>query len=438
MRVLHVPRRFVREDWGGTEQVIAKTVCELENLGVTGEIFTTLALSDKNTEVIENVRVRRFDYFYPYWGLSQENRLDMDKKGGNLFSFALARALYSENNLDLLHSHTGKRLGGIVRTVAKLRKIPYVVSLHGGFLQIPQAERATLAAPAQNSFEWGKALGAVVGSRKVLSDADGIICVGRTEYEKMKEKYPLKGVYYLPNGVDTSWFENGNGQEFRTEYGYTPKDKIILTVGRIDPQKNQELLIKLMPRLLETEPDAKLLLIGPVTLQRYYEKLMGLITSLHIEEKVQIIKGFPPGDRTLVDAFHGSDLFVLPSRHEPFGIVLLEAWSSSLPVIASNVGGIPHIIKDGDTGVMCRSDDEQDFLHSIVNILRDKSYGKYLAERGREQAKSTYEWKSVCSYLKRIYEEVIDRHRCERGLSPKFAREPVDVAHTMNSSEVAQ
>jgi glycosyltransferase involved in cell wall biosynthesis len=410
MRVIHIPRRFVRHDWGGTEQVIINTIKGLKDIGVEGEIFTTRALSTLNDELMNGVPVHRFDYFYPFLGLTAENKMDMDKKGGNLFSFSLAKALYMDKGTQILHSHTGKRLGGIVRTVAKLKSIPYVVSLHGGYLEIPQAERVTLAAPQKSSFEWGKILGALVGSRKVLSDAGGIICVGKGEYEKIKTEFPDKEVYYLPNGVDTSYYKTGAGGAFRRKYGYSADDRILLTVGRIDPQKNQELLIAAMPKLLAANPHVKLLLIGSVTLMSYYQKLVKMINDLGLANHVRIISGLAPENRDLVDAYNGCDAFVLPSRHEPFGIVLLEAWSAKLPVIASRVGGIPFIIKDNDNGILCESDNSNDFIKAILQVLDNKKLSESLALRGRQCAVDNYEWSAICSRLKSIYEEVIEIH----------------------------
>lgn len=425
MKVIHVPRRFVKDDWGGTEQVIINTIKGMKDIGVDGEIFTSSALSTVMNETMDGVSISRFNYFYPFLGLTPDNKRDMDKKGGNLFSFGLAKALYQAKGTEILHCHTGKRLGGIVRTIAKLKSIPYIVSLHGGHLEIPQDERATLAAPHKKSWEWGKVLGALVGSRKVLSEADGIICVGKGEFELMKAKYPHKHVYYLPNGVDTSYYEDGQGAAFRRKYGYSADDQILLTVGRIDPQKNQGLLISAMKDLIKVNPNVRLLLIGPVTLQSYHQKLVNMISELQLTNHVKIIPGFCPGDRDLVDAYAASDAFVLPSRHEPFGIVLLEAWSAKLPVIASRVGGIPYIIDNEVNGLLCESDNKAGFIKAITSLLNNKRLSRELGIAGRQCAVDRYEWTSICHKLKSIYEEVqasyfrknIKNYATDRGIS---------------------
>ena len=112
MHVVQVPRRFVRSDWGGTETVILETSKSLLALGHHTEIYCPRALSTRDHEVIDGVSVTRFGYLYPYLGLSDAARIQMDRKGGNLFSFPLMRGLQRFPELDLIHLHTGKRLGG--------------------------------------------------------------------------------------------------------------------------------------------------------------------------------------------------------------------------------------------------------------------------------------------------------------------------------------
>ena len=171
MRTIQVPRRFVRQAWGGTETVILETSRRLPELGHETEILCPRALADGDEETIDGVKVRRTGYFYPYLGLSAEAKGQLDRKAGNLVSFPLLRELLTRPDLDLVHLHTGKRLGGMVRTAARVRGIPYVVSLHGGVHDVPEEEARTWTEPTAGTWEWGKALGWCFGSRRVLDDA---------------------------------------------------------------------------------------------------------------------------------------------------------------------------------------------------------------------------------------------------------------------------
>ncbi|RMG46940.1 MAG: glycosyltransferase family 1 protein, partial [Acidobacteria bacterium] len=124
MNIVHIPRRFTRQDWGGTETVVLETCKRLLRMGHRTEILCPNALAQNDYELIDGVPVRRVSYFYPYWRLRPEAKRQLDKKGGNLFSFALMKALWKYPHLDLIHLHTMKRLGGIGRYVARRRGIP--------------------------------------------------------------------------------------------------------------------------------------------------------------------------------------------------------------------------------------------------------------------------------------------------------------------------
>jgi len=411
MKVLHVPRRFTRHDWGGTETVILNTIRGMRPLGVDGEIVTTTALAERTDEVVESVQVRRYDYFYPFFGLDDAARRDMDRKGGNLFSFSLLLALVRTLDGDLFHAHTGKRLGGIVRLAARLRGIPYVVSLHGGHLDIPDAERATLAEPRLGTFEWGKLLGLVVGSRRVIDDAAAILCVGRDECRRMARAFPHKRVEYQPNGVAADTFAGGDGHAFRHEFGIGAHERMILTVGRIDPQKNQAAMVTAMPTILAREPRARLVLLGPVTIAAYRDHLADEVTRLGLSDRVTILPGLPAGDRRLYDAFAAADVFVLPSRHEPFGIVVLEAWSAGLPVIAARVGGIPGFAVDGTTALLFEPGDDEAMAASVLAALASPDLARRLGAQGRVEARTNYDWPVVCRRLASLYGDLVEEGR---------------------------
>ena len=144
VRSIQIPRRFVAAEWGGTETTILQSSRALTASGHPARIFTSLALSKTRRETLHDIEVRRFPYCYPFVGLSRDNRREMDKKGGNLLSLSLLWSLLREPGIDLMHAHSGKRLGGIVRTAARLRGIPYVITLHGGYFDIPTGQMLSL------------------------------------------------------------------------------------------------------------------------------------------------------------------------------------------------------------------------------------------------------------------------------------------------------
>ena len=406
MNVLQLARRFSPNDWGGTETVILETSRELRNLGHKTTIMCTTATDPVRSESIRGVPVRRFPYFYPYIGLDQSAMDRFDHKGGNPFSFRLMQAVGAYERPDLIHLHVFGRLGGIGRRSARKRGIPYVVSVHGGMLDVPAEEARSWTAPAKGALEWGKVLGLWVGSRRVLKDAAAVLCVSRREAELMQDRYPDKRVVHLPNGVDADRFASGSGDRFRDQYSIPAGAVLLLTVARIDSQKNQLFLVRQLPRLLEAQPHVHLALIGSVTSESYYRELLDLIRRLEISEHVTVIPGLPAASEALLDAYKAADIFVLPSIHEPFGIVILEAWAAGCPVVASRVGGVPAFVEDAD-GVLFRPSDSEDFFRGIQPLLHDPQRRRELGEQGRAKTRRAYSWQSVTRRLVDLYESVI-------------------------------
>ena len=115
---------------------------------------------------------------------------------------------------------------------------------------------------------------------------------------------------------------------------------LILCVSRLDPQKNQILLIEAFAEYYQSRKGAKLCLMGSISNKQYYEKIKKCIRDLGLLENIVIIDDCSFADEKLTQAYQAADVFVLPSLHEPFGIVILEAWASGTPVIASALGRI--------------------------------------------------------------------------------------------------
>jgi len=417
-RVVHVPRRFVAEEWGGTETVILEIARQQKRAGIKPEIFTSMALAHRREETIGGVPVRRFPYSYPFLGLSPADRAAMDKKGGNLLSLSLFKSLLSQSDVRLFHAHTLKRLGGEVRTAARLRRKPFVVSLHGGVFDVPAAELDHLLRPIANKFEWGKVFGALFGSRRILEDADQIICVGQSEWEKAKAQLPHDRVTYLPNGVDFAKFATGDGAAFRRRYRLPPEAFLVLGVGRIDAQKNQLLLVEAFARLRKEQPDAILVLLGPETQPEYAAKLRKAIAANGLAGSVSLLPGLRNDDPDLVNAYHACDVFVLPSMHEPFGIVVLEAWSAGRPVIVNRVGGLKGLVRHGENGLFINPESEAtaaDLTSALRLLATTPALRQSLGKAGREEAFARYDWSRIARELERHYEAAEEHARRRYG-----------------------
>jgi len=414
LKTMQILRRFAFDEWGGTETVVWNTSRKLIEKKNPTEIIATSALAEILQESVDSVPVKRFRYFYPYLNLKKKAVKVLDKKGGNPYSLQLYNYIKKSEELDLLHCRTMQRLANIVRLAAKKRNIPYVVSFHGGYFKVPQSEIDAMMKPLNHTFNYGKILDIIFKKNRFLEDATGIICVGHDEYLVTKERYPEKEVIYLPNGVDVDKFNIPVSQDFRAKYKIPQESELILCVSRIDYQKNQKLLVELTAKLRQKGIPAHLLLVGPVTSTAYFKKIEAAIKDLKMTKHVTIIKGLPATDPDLVQAYKNADYFILPSVHEPFGIVALEAWASKVPVIAHKVGGLQKLVTDNKTGLIFADSSLSELTEKYLTIRDNPQIRESLIEEAYEEVCTQYSWDIVTDKLIQFYQDVIAKFKKEQ------------------------
>lgn len=405
--VYHIARRFVLDKWGGTEAVVYNYCSQMMKNGISNHIYTTDIFCDKKEEDLDGVKVHRFSYIFPWLFLSREAKEKLKLKGGSPLSLPMFFRLLFGKRPSVIHTHVQHRLGGIARTVAKFKKIPYVVSLHGNYLTLPKSEATKMMSPFKGKLEWGKAFGWLLGSRKTVSGADAVICVDRNEYLKLKELYPKNKIVYFPNGVELDKFANKTGDAFRNKFGIADDEKYILCLSRIDFQKNQRLLVKSFAKYSQTHPNYKLVIAGPITVEDYHEEILQDIKNYDLEDKVIIIPGFEPQDTMIAEAYAGADFFVLPSQHEPFGIVILEAWAAGTPVIASRLPGIQAFSHDQQDILHFTANDQEDLLEKMCQLDDEKLKSQLKTQASIEVKK--YSWQALVQNLQNLYCELIEK-----------------------------
>lgn len=397
MKIAHVVRRFTFAEWGGTESVVWNIAKQQKAQGLTPEILCTAALDKIGTEVIEGITIRRFPYFYPYFPMPEKDRLALDKKGGNPFSPELMKAL-QKGKFDIFHIHAGGRLANYTLRLAKKISVPALMSLHGGSCAIPQQEMELMLKPLKHKFSYGGIVDRLCRMRKTPeSQADVLLALSREEVEKLKKRYPEKQVELFPNGILHR--ELPEAGVFRKKYNIPDDKKLLLCISRIDYQKNQKILLE----LLKKYDDTHLLLIGPVTAQWYLDEILTEAENADTKKRLTIIPGLPPDSIELLKALKTAYCFILPSRHEPFGIAALEALDAGLPLIASAVGGLRDFLFDGENALLFE-DNNVDSLLKAYNRL--DSLREQIIAGGRVTA-AEYNWQSISAKLTDIYRRLL-------------------------------
>jgi glycosyltransferase involved in cell wall biosynthesis len=128
---------------------------------------------------------------------------------------------------------------------------------------------------------------------------------------------------------------------------------------------------------------------------------------MELADRVTVIPGLQSNSNDIADAYHCADLFVLPSIHEPFGIVILEAWASGLPVIASRVGGIPSFVDHRVEGLLFQANNDTQLVSAVKFLAEHPEEAAKIAIEGKKKAITEFSWDNITGRLIRIYEESI-------------------------------
>jgi glycosyltransferase involved in cell wall biosynthesis len=184
--------------------------------------------------------------------------------------------------------------------------------------------------------------------------------------------------------------------------------KVILSVGRVVERKGLVYLIRALPKVIESI-DAKLVIVGKgdpkveADLRQAAQEL-GLLERVVFAGKVS--------EAELINWYRSCDVFCLPAivdsqgETEGLGVVLLEALNYARPVVASNVGGIPDIIKHEKTGLLCAQRDPEALAYTLLKLLQDPALGERLGNQGHDFVRREFSWENIVALWEKFYSEV--------------------------------
>jgi len=170
---------------------------------------------------------------------------------------------------------------------------------------------------------------------------------------------------------------------------------VILYVGRLIPAKGVDTLIRSAPHVFDVLPDAKVIVVGDGP---YCEVLQSLADQLGITSRVD----FAGTQRDVSPFYRKADVAAVPSLYEPFGIVAVEAMAASLPVVASNVGGLADSVVDGVTGWLVPPGDPEALADALLRILSLPDGGANMGRAGRERVLGNYTEDKMCERISEL------------------------------------
>jgi alpha-maltose-1-phosphate synthase len=417
MYVAHLLRKYNPAEWGGTETVIQQLFDGLRRHGVESVVYCPaighVRLRDPLAEA--GCNVQRFRACVPILGISPEQRRQMISVGGNLLSFDLLRMLWAERRFSVIHSHTLGRIGGVGLTIARRKKIPFVLTIHGGVYDLPESMRKAFNTPIASGWEWGKAFGMLVRARHVLNEADAIITCNPREAELIRERHPDRRVMVQPHGVPARLYEVDHRAAALAAFPAIRGREVVLSLGRVDPVKNQSWLVDQMPEVIRRHPDALLVLAGACTDEAYGEKLQRRIVELGLRDRVFTTGKLPPADARLIGLLQCARVCVLHSISETFGLVILEAWAAGTPAISSRTSGPSALIADGMNGWLFDLQRPESFHTALETTLNNKEARAHAIAAGRARVVSDYDTAVLAARMQALYGQL---HEDKHALNP--------------------
>ena len=417
MRVVHILRKYNPAEWGGTETALQRLFDGCRPNGIIPIVYCpripVRTASDPLAEA--GCTVKRFKACVPVLGISREQKRQMLAVGGNLMSFDLVRSLWKEMAIALIHSHTLGRLGGIALTVAKKKWIPFVVTIHGGVLDLPAALKREFE--RSKGWEWGKLFGALFHSRRLLSEADAILTCNSKEASLLKVRYPGKRILVHPHGVPLRQYQTDHREAARAAFPQIQEKQVLLCVGRIDPVKNQSWVVERAPAIFLKHPNTLLVLAGACTDETYGQAIEKQIARLGLGSRVLVTGGLPPGDPRLVGLLQEAKVVLLPSISETFGLVILEAWAAGTPVISSQTSGASALIQHRQNGWLFHLESPRKFHDALDEALLQPELAAQFAATGQELVAKNYDTHLLTGRMKDLYAELIEEKDALRNLA---------------------
>lgn len=304
---------------------------------------------------------------------------------------------------DLVHTHTWyANMAG--HWAHLLYDIPSVITAHS--LEPRRPWKAEQLGGGYALSSWAE--------RTAYESASRIIAVSAGMRADILDCYPQLDpdkVVVVLNGIDTDLYTPTPGEEDLEQLGLDPARPVVTFVGRITRQKG-------VPHLLEAarafDPNAQILLCaGAADTPELAAQTKAQIETLQAERDGVVWVSEMMDRAKMVHLLSASTMFICPSIYEPLGIVNLEAMACGIPVVASDVGGIPEVVMDGETGLLAHYDEddvpafEAGLVSGVNRLLADPELAKAFGEAGRKRVVDHFSWTSIAEQTVKVYEDAL-------------------------------
>ncbi|HHP7238830.1 N-acetyl-alpha-D-glucosaminyl L-malate synthase BshA [Longibacter sp.] len=232
-----------------------------------------------------------------------------------------------------------------------------------------------------------------------INESDGVTAVSNYLRQETYDHFEVNnGIEVVPNFIDTERFHRQNKEHFKQ--ALCPNgEKVIAHVSNFRPVKNAQQVVEIFHRLRADDLPVKLLLVGdgPDRVPAEHKA-----RDLGVYDDIRFLGKQDPVEEILSIA----DVFLMPSGSETFGLAALEAMACDVPVVASNVGGLPELVVDGETGFLCELDDIDAFEAACRRLLVDDELHQRMSAAARSRAEDTFDISQIVPLYEKYYQQV--------------------------------
>lgn len=361
--------------YGGSGIVGSELGKELAERGHTVH-FISSALPTRLTELNERVRFHEVEMMsYPLFEHQP-------------YTLALATKMATvadTENLDLLHVHYAipHSISAILarESIKSHRRLPVITTLHGTDITLVGADRSYLPI-----------------TKYALEQSDGVTAISNYLKEATIEHFAFDRIEVIPNFVSPDEYKPKIDCDLR-EYLTPDGSPVLVHVSNFRPVKRPVDCVEIFARVLK-KTKARLVMVGDGS-----ERTNCIHRARCLGIADQCI--FVGKQARIVDYLCASDILLLPSEQESFGLAALEAMACELPIIASRVGGLPEVVDDGETGFLSPVGDVDKMADDAVRLLTDKKLRRQMGRGARESAIGRYSTDKIIPQYIEFYERVI-------------------------------
>ncbi|MCZ7357394.1 MAG: glycosyltransferase family 4 protein [Candidatus Methanoperedens sp.] len=408
MKILLIQNRFY-PSLGGAEKHTYLLSKYLYDKGHDVVIYTTTSLSKEDVvslvftppfifkskikthlpknDIINGAFIRRFNMQFRFWSFNWIPEMFKELKKNT-------------QEFDVIHAHgyhISTSLAGCY--YANKFKKPFILTAHDLIIPTNLSSDAKLFKKV-----YDKTFG-----RYLLKNSKRLIALTEDHIQQYNERGgDINKIKIVPNGIELDGYKNINiNKNAIDKFGINDQNKILLFVGRIEKYKGIQDIIEIMPEILKEFPKGKFVIVGKD--YGYKKELEKIVGNQNLKDKA-IFAG-NVSDDGLIGLYKRADIFVLPSKMEGFGIVLLEAMASGTLCIAYSIPAVRKIIKNKENGVLVN--DKSELLERILYYLKNPDE-KAKIERNALEYVENYDIKNIVNAIEGAYTEAINENMLSR------------------------